>query len=82
VDRTVGLKILRPFRDAGSAWTRTSGRRTAIRLLFIMLAVTIAAATAVKLIRRSHPSASFRQLTFRRGVVWTARFDPSGDSIV
>ncbi|PYQ55807.1 MAG: hypothetical protein DMF78_00935 [Acidobacteria bacterium] len=49
----------------------------------IALAVLAVAAVALLAVRhRSAPPASFRQLTFRRGVVHSARFAPDGQSAV
>ncbi len=62
-----------------------SGRRTVPLLLVLLLAAAVAAGAALAgWLWRAPPSShpAFRQLTFRRGPIFTARFAPGDDTIV
>ena len=60
--------------------TRVLPGRSAVAVLLGLLVLTAGALLLV--LSRAHPSPSFRQVTFRKGYVESARFTPGGESIV
>ena len=74
-DLAFNLETLR----RGGAWNQ-SLRRGLLFVFGAALILTVLAAV-VLLYRPSRPQPEFRQLTFHRGVVWSARFGPDGQTV-
>jgi serine/threonine protein kinase/WD40 repeat protein len=69
--------------SAGTSGARTLTRRTVVGWAAAAGALALFGAGAgATLLSRRPPLPSFRQLTFRRGTVWTARFTPGGEDVV
>ena len=64
-----------------TALPRAASRRTVVAAAAAALALVLAG-TGAGLLSRREPLPSFRQLTFRRGTVWNARFTPGGEDVV
>ncbi|TMA21486.1 MAG: hypothetical protein E6J88_15680 [Deltaproteobacteria bacterium] len=64
------------------AWKRIR-RRVSLRVFLIAAAALVLALTTAVALRlwRAHPPPQFRQLTFQRGTVFSARFAPDGKTI-
>jgi len=70
-----------PSASGTSGPPRAFRRRTAVAAAAVAVALLFAGAGTGFLSRRP-PLPSFRQLTFRRGTVWAARFTPGGEDVV
>jgi len=73
-----------PSPAASSGSSRAPSRRTVVAGLVLAaaaVALVLAGTGAGLLFHRATPP-SFRQLTFRRGTVWAARFTPGGEDVV
>jgi hypothetical protein len=73
-----------PSPAAASGPSRVPRRRTAVAGLVLAAAAVslVLAGTGAGLLSHRAPLPSFRQLTFRRGTVWAARFTPGGEDVV
>jgi len=86
-DLAFQLKALSGVSGSGSAVTARAvparGWRVRPLLAVVIVAILIAAAfTAGRDSRLSDPHPSYRQLTFRQGSIFSARFTPDGQSLV
>ncbi|MBK8594600.1 MAG: serine/threonine-protein kinase [Holophagales bacterium] len=71
-----------PAATEASVPSRTFPRRTAMALVAGAAVALVAVGAGAGLLSRRPPLPSFRQLTFRRGTVWAARFTPGGEDVV
>ncbi|MBI2689976.1 MAG: winged helix-turn-helix domain-containing protein [Acidobacteria bacterium] len=81
-----GYRFIAPVQRAEAVTSEAPELRTNTRriwLAFLAGGGAMAAAwTAVWILRSPEPAPSFRQLTFRRGPVFGARFAPDGQSVI
>lgn len=60
----------------------TIGPRRRAQLLLALALVALSAVAFITVRQRRNPPATYQQLTFRRGTIWSARFAPDGQTIV
>ncbi|HEY6137758.1 MAG TPA: winged helix-turn-helix domain-containing protein [Thermoanaerobaculia bacterium] len=75
-----GYRFIGEIRGAGAPIPPTRDRRERLSSMLVIAALLIV--VSFLLLRRHRDPPAFRQITFRRGIHWGARFQPDGATII